>query len=388
MRIIVEGWRFTPQSYAIVNQFQCLELLRRSHIQLFHRDMLYHGRQLPQVMGLFDPAAEEALQRLSAPADHQVADITLRLYSPFNLAPSQSAKTGVFMTSEWGYIHPVMLDLAGWSSLKEAHANSDIILVTPSHWSKLGLVNSGATADRVAIVPHGVDPTLYHPPTPEVRQQLRQEMGLEDCFVFLHIGAMSDNKAIDLLLKAFAIVSSHYPHARLLLKGMDLLYNSKDLLMQATHLLTSEEANALMERVIYFGQPFSFAEMATLYQAADAYVSPYVAEGFNMPVLEAIACGLPVICTAGGPTDDFTQPEFALRIDSTTQAVKSDAGEPGIGLVPDPDHLIALMQAVIEFPDIGEQARQTGPEFVQNQFTWKHSVDLLLEALSPATLTP
>ena len=46
-------------------------------------------------------------------------------------------------------------------------------------------------------------------------------------------------------------------------------------------------------------------------QAADVYVSPYHAEGFNLPVLEAVACGIPVVVSAGGSTEDFTHPAFA-----------------------------------------------------------------------------
>ncbi|MDC0835413.1 hypothetical protein POG22_20795 [Geitlerinema sp. CS-897] len=41
MKLFVEGWRYISQSYAVVNQFQLLELLTRSHVNLFHREMPY-----------------------------------------------------------------------------------------------------------------------------------------------------------------------------------------------------------------------------------------------------------------------------------------------------------------------------------------------------------
>jgi glycosyltransferase involved in cell wall biosynthesis len=56
------------------------------------------------------------------------------------------------------------------------------------------------------------------------------------------------------------------------------------------------------------------AGMAELFQAADVFVSPYKAEGFNMPALEAAACGTLVVATKGGATDDFLRPEFSLPI--------------------------------------------------------------------------
>jgi glycosyltransferase involved in cell wall biosynthesis len=49
----------------------------------------------------------------------------------------------------------------------------------------------------------------------------------------------------------------------------------------------------------------NLAQLNALYNAADAYVTPYRAEGFNLPALEAQSCGTPVVATRGGATDDF-----------------------------------------------------------------------------------
>ena len=49
----------------------------------------------------------------------------------------------------------------------------------------------------------------------------------------------------------------------------------------------------------------TLAQLNSLYNLADAYLTPYRAEGFNLPALEAQTCGTPVIATAGGATDDF-----------------------------------------------------------------------------------
>ena len=63
-------------------------------------------------------------------------------------------------------------------------------------------------------------------------------------------------------------------------------------------------------RINYYGGIWLAGRMAELYQVADAYVTPYACEGFNLPALEAAACGLPLICTRGGPTDEFTTADF------------------------------------------------------------------------------
>jgi glycosyltransferase involved in cell wall biosynthesis len=128
---------------------------------------------------------------------------------------------------------------------------------------------------------------------------------------------------------------------------------------------------------------FTFAEMATLYQAADAYVMPYHAEWFSKPVPEAVACGLPAICTQGGPTDDFTSPEFAFPIRSNPQMANPSPSKRGTLLVPDEDHLIEQMTALIEKPETVAIARAAGPAYVSSQFTWIHVVGRLLDLLFP-----
>jgi glycosyltransferase involved in cell wall biosynthesis len=120
-----------------------------------------------------------------------------------------------------------------------------------------------------------------------------------------------------------------------------------------------------------------------LYQAADAYVSPYLAEGFNLPVLEAAACGTLMICTQGGPTDDFTRPEFALPIQSTRHAVPIAPGTSGECLMPSLEHLVQQMTAAVEQPALAVQARTAGPAFVSQYFTWKNAAGQLLPVLFP-----
>lgn len=66
--------------------------------------------------------------------------------------------------------------------------------------------------------------------------------------------------------------------------------------------------------------------LAKLYQASDALVAPYRAEGFNLPVLEGLACGLPaIIISKGGPTYAFTDPTIALHVEATPVLAKERA---------------------------------------------------------------
>ncbi|MGD1714463.1 glycosyltransferase [Dapis sp. BLCC M172] len=386
MHIIIEGWRFLPHSYAIVNQFQLLEMLKRPQLQIYHQDMPYISKSWQPVTGLLPQNAEIALRNIPNPAPQQPADATLRMYAPFNLKSSKTKRTATFGSTEWGIVTKSIIKGMGVNSFAEAHSQSDTIIITPSHWSKEGLIRSGAEESRVAVVPHGVNPNIYHPLPIDERNTLRQKLGIDNCFVFLNVGLMcNSSQGVGRLLKAFATIVERYPDTKLILKGRDAIFPSKDSIAKAGQVaLTDAEMERIQSRIIYFGQTLSFLELAQLYQIADAYVSPYLAEGFNLPVLEAAACGLPVICTRGGPTDDFTHPDFALAIDSKLQSNHTKDGENLWFVLPEQDHLIELMQTIIEKNLFREQARQAGPQWVVQNFTWKQVVDKLLNLLIPS----
>ncbi|MGL5059276.1 MAG: glycosyltransferase family 4 protein [Microcoleus sp.] len=383
MQIIVEGWRFIYHSYCVANQFQLLEMLDRPEVQLFHRDIPYIDPAWQTKNSLFDRATETLLREIKSPHQNQAADTTLRMYCPWNFAASNSRETWVFAATEWGIVTNTVLEAIGVKSLTETHVNSEAKIITPSAWSKDGLIRSGVQPDRIAVVPLGTDTNIYYPLSDSERRSLRQNFGWSDYFIFLNIGGQTDRKGIRPLLKAFAATVDKYPNARLVLKGSELLYPSRDEIATASRVvLTDAERAKVLPRLIYTGSQLSFIQIAQLYQAADAYVSPYLAEGFNLPILEAAACGLPVICTAGGPTDDFTHPDFAMPIESKFRAVDID-GERLFILAPKWEHLTQLMQGAIAQPEIAAKARIAGPRFVAENFTWKRAVDRLLQVILP-----
>ncbi len=383
MQIIVEGWRFIYHSYCVANQFQLLEMMNRSRgqIELFHRDMPYIDAAWETKTSLFDRPNETLLRSIPSPAVNQSADVTLRMHCPWDFAASSSAETWVFAATEWGIVTRSVLDAIGVRSIVQTPVNSQVKIITPSAWSKAGLIRSGVEADRIAVVPLGVDPQIYYPATGDRRQSLRDNFGWSNYFIFLNIGGQTDRKGIRPLLKAFAAVVDKYPHARLVLKGSELLYPSRDEIAEACRVVLDDAERArVLPRLIYTGTQLSFAQVAELYQAADVYVSPYLAEGFNLPVLEAAACGLLVICTAGGPTDDFTRSDFALRIESKFTAVVVE-GETLFMLAPEWEHLTDLMLIAIEQPGIAANARVAGPGFVAEHFSWRCGVDRLFEVI-------
>lgn len=381
-RLLVEGWRFIAHSFAQVNQFQLLELMQRGLDAMAHRDVPYLSSKWKPVPGLLPAQMGEKLRGIRSPLPGERFDAVYRIAAPYDFSDSpQADRTFVFCPSEFRIIHQHIV--AGNEPFAQAVAKSSCTIVTPSKWSAQGLIESGADPKRVVIVPHGVAMELFRPPTESQRDFFRQRLG-NPRFVFLNIGTMVGNKGIPMLLKAFAAVLEKHPDVWLLLKGTDALYRSQELLSEKFELLTTAETQRVVPRIKYIGASLEALDVAALYQAADAYVAPYFAEAFNLPVLEAIACGIPAICTAGGPTDDFVRDDLALRINSRPIRMDSGLRAGGIALEPNLEHLIELMNRAVEDQDLARHVRSAGPAYVAANFTWRHAVQRLMKVLFPA----
>lgn len=370
LRLLVEGWRFIPHSHGLVNQFQLLELARDPQISLAHRELPYCRPDWKQVPGLLSAEEEMVLRSIRSAEPNETFDAIYTIRFPYDFKPSKEARrTFVFCVAEFGVLQ--QSNLSGTESLGWRFRDNPTIIITPSDWSRQGIIRSGVTPDQVAVVPHGVDINRFKPVSAEQRTELRKRFNMEG-FVFLNVGAMGDNKGIDILLKAFAIVSQTHPQIRLLLKGLDSIYRSKEVLPRLAQSLTPEEIQHVQPRLRYEGATIPYDNLAELYQASDAYVSPYFAEGFNLPVLEATACGTPVICTAGGPTDEFTREDFTLRINSAPIGMRLNTGQQGFARRPSLDHLVTLMKQAIEDASVAQRARTVGAPFVAERYTWAH----------------
>lgn len=367
-RIVCEGWRFVPHSFALVNQFQILALLD-SGAAVTVRDWPYLADWRP-VPGILPDAHEARLKALGAPDPHP--DAVIRVAAPYDFATAPGVRTLVMVTSETRRIRPE--NVAGGIPIGAAVAASDALIHTPSRWSRDGLVANGIPADRITVIGHGVDTALWRPAGEAERRSLRRRLGWDDAFVLLNVGAMTENKGIDLLLAGFAALLDTCPQARLVLKGLDAIFRSRDMVTALLKRLPADRRAAVASRVTYIGNSLPLADLAALFRAADAYVSPYRGEGFNLPVLEAAASGLPVVCTAGGATDDFTAPEFALRVEAALD-------EGARVLSPSPDHLLVQLRRCTEDEAWRQGARAAGPAFVAAGHTWRHAAAGLLRAV-------
>ena len=377
-RVLFEGWRFIHHSYALVAQAHCLCLLRRGDIELRFRDYPYYYQAWRRTRGILAPDDEHALALLPAPEPGFVpeASVSMRAEESDFAAPPSGRKF-VFGTPEYRVLQG--RQRGGLASGEELPPAVDII--TPSGWCALAYQRFGVAPARIHVVPHGVDPAIVGPdPVRRAAARAALKLGAEER-VFLSVGAMTPNKGIDLLLAAFARVAESEPEVRLLLKGADGLYPSRELVNVALNELPAAARETVIRHMIYTGGTYSSEKMADLTRAADVYVAPYRAEGFNLPVLEAAGCGVPVICTAGGPTDEFSDASFCRRIRSDPGHPDLSDGLSGDALSPDPEHLYTLMVDAAREGDAWRAMGQRGARHVRERYTWAAVTDRLVDVL-------
>jgi glycosyltransferase involved in cell wall biosynthesis len=127
--------------------------------------------------------------------------------------------------------------------------------------------------------------------------------------------------------------------------------------------------------VVMVNPGFAGYQMGALYRSADCFVLPTRGEGFGMPVLEAMACGLPTIATAwSGPADFLHEGVgFPLEVASLVPAETRCPYYEGFEWAqPDFEHLRFLMRQVFSSPDAARRKGLAAAAEVAASRTWEH----------------
>ena len=230
-------------------------------------------------------------------------------------------------------------------------------------------LEAGVPRDRVHVVPLGVAPDVFRPgleplplaPGPQIR--------------FLFVGGTIFRKGIDVLLTAFARAFTARRRRRPGHQGNGL----QKLLPRPDG---RGQVAALRERgypVEYIDRALSEAEMAGLYSACDCLVHPFRGEGFGLPVVEAMACGLPVIVTGAGPALDYATDETAFLIPAQRGQLAEcrvgdleTIGRPWL-FEPDMDALVELLKRVASDRAAARAIGMAASAHIREHFTWAHT---------------
>ncbi|MGE0448790.1 MAG: glycosyltransferase family 4 protein [Vicinamibacterales bacterium] len=175
-----------------------------------------------------------------------------------------------------------------------------------SAWVREKAVESGVDAGLIDVVPHGIDPGVFRPDGPVA--------GKPGAFTFLFVGAAVVRKGVDILLRAYAKAFDAGDDVRLILKAhsSDVFYQGQ----QLSDAIAAFEADPRTPPLELIDAFLPDDGLAALYRAADVGVFPYRAEGFAIPILEAMACGLPCIVPRFGACLDYCTHGNAIFVEA------------------------------------------------------------------------
>jgi len=237
-------------------------------------------------------------------------------------------------------------DLLFWRFLLFWSAHVSRALIADSEATRADLLRFYRLPEqRVRVIPLGVDPKFF-----EIARARRPEPML------LSVSTLHPHKNFDRLLRAFAVFHRARPEFRLVVAGLRGF--------DAANLERLRQELGLTDHVEFTGW-IPREDLYALYARAFAFLYPSTFEGFGLPVLEALAAGVPAVC-------------------SNIEPLSSIAGDAVLQF--DPEDEKALLDAVTRLvcdEGLRAQLATAGPQRA-NQFSWKTTARLTLDAVEAA----
>jgi glycosyltransferase involved in cell wall biosynthesis len=205
-------------------------------------------------------------------------------------------------------------------------------------------------ANKAAVVPHGVDREFFR-----IGEMRREHPELVDPYI-LAVSTLHPHKNIERLMDAFRIFRHSHGEFRLVVAGLKGF--------AADRLESRRRALGLEDSVVFTGW-IPRSELYALFERASAFVAPALFEGFGMPVIEALAAGLPSACSAIAPFDPLAD-GVAARFDPLSVA-----------------QIAAAMEMIVTDSAFRSQAAASGP-LRARPFYWQRTAELTLAELRSA----
>ena len=264
-----------------------------------------------------------------------------------------------------------MLEVDGLPREWVRRANMMDEIWTPSSFNA-GTFRASGVERPIHVMPLGVNPAYFNP--------YIEGYPVDDVFTFLSAFEWGERKAPEVLLTAFNDEFHSDEQAVLVCK----VYNQDSLVNvpREVRQLGLKESGG---RVVFsINEVVPAHQLGALYRSADCFVLPSRGEGWSLPILEAMACGLPVIATAWSAQTDFIHDGIAypLNIEGLVPAEARCPYYQGFNWAePSYEHLRPLMRHVYENR---EEARLKGARAsseVLGRWTWRHSAEKIIRRL-------
>jgi glycosyltransferase involved in cell wall biosynthesis len=232
----------------------------------------------------------------------------------------------------------------------EAVADADVVCTVSEEVSRTLIKHFQTPREKLTVIPNGVNPYLRRITDPVLLEATRHKFGLKSPLVFT-ASTLEPRKNHSGLIKAFyqAQKHKHGPAMLAIAGGKGWLYEETEQLVRDLH---------LEDKVRFLGRVSDY-DLVTLYSLADVFAFPSFAEGFGVPPLEAMACGVPVIA-------------------SNTTSLPEVVGDAALLVDPhNPEELAQAILHILEDTQLQADLRHKGYERVKH-FTWEESARKML----------
>jgi glycosyltransferase involved in cell wall biosynthesis len=247
-------------------------------------------------------------------------------------------------------------------------------VISASDWGRTCMINYGASSEKIVVIPEGVDPWIYHPYANRPRQPVTR---------FTIVGKFESRKGYEVALQAFEIAHKTNPNMELWVKP-DWI-NGQQAQVHPDFVRLAQNYPHLP--IVLVSGILSIEQMQSLYRDTSYFLFPSLCEGWGLPLIEAIASGVPAICCEHGGQSEFLKPIQGkyTPIPYTLQPITCQTwknwyhhtdGDYGQWAAIDPNTLAAILIQACG-TDGRQQAREAAL-LIRKEFSWERSVDKLL----------
>lgn len=206
-------------------------------------------------------------------------------------------------------------------------------------------------AEKITVLYSGVDDQFCRIEDEGVLTAVRARYHLDDAPYLLTVGTVQPRKNYQMLIRAFAPIAAAWPHHLYIAGGKGWLYEA----------MLEEVARQGLEGRVRFLGFVADEDLPALYSGADLFLFPSLYEGFGLPLLEAMQCGVPVITSDASSLPEVVGTETAVLL-SPHQ----------------PEPWTEAIRALLANPQRRRQLADVGP-LRAAQFTWQSAARQLLQ---------
>lgn len=274
------------------------------------------------------------------------------------------------MQSRLNFLHAYGWEESGFPTqwANEFNATLQGMTVMSEHVRKI-MIDHGVTVP-VTVSGLGVDHWDGIVPDPDYHLRAKG-------FRFLHVSSCFPRKGVDAMLRAYGQAFCAQDDVTLVIKTFKNPHNEIHLWLAQAR---GDRIN--FPDVIILEEDFSESTLKALYEQCHALVAPSRAEGFGLPMAEAMLSGLSVITTAWSGQVDFCREDTAWLIDYSFSRAQTHFGLFNTAWAdPDEQHLCLLMKEVAIAPEETRlQKIRAGQALLRQHFTWKQVASRMLRS--------